>query len=724
MQKLPIMMMHAVFGSAIIIRKRVMTQFFPPRWKKFWNEWEVRGMVLISLTTQVLLVILGNRRKHTAGIQVRVVVWSAYLLADSVATMAAGILSNHLGKVNVDGFIDPNVEITAFWAPLMLVHLGGTDAITAYSLEDNELWRRHSFQVVIQSMTTVYIFLMAWTGSLLSILFILMFVVGLFKYCERVCVLYLSTDNNFRDSIQDITTNESKIMKECKLKELEGYHVTTHQVLEVDQSIPNVDNELLTAFGFLDMVKRLFADLIIGIRDGHTSRSIFDKISPDKAFKIIEIELGIIYDLRFTKAKVIYSNLGISLRIVGIILSFLVLMMVSLSEIKLVREKFHEHHHRHSNIDFTITLILLSVALLVELWAFKQLLDSDQTTHWLIKHEKTIISRAIKCILPSCESSIKTKRRWSYSMKQYSLLNFSMRLKEKPLPCRKILKMLRVDKALEIQLCRTSPISVGEILRERVFTAMNVSVKNWLGKHSYDTDLKALYGRRGCRTFEDKQSLDDGQCPDLKWSIVDLEFDQSILVWHLATEILYQYDQDFGDYYDLEKKLEKGNWLSQYMLYLLVEHPYMLPLGMGHIKFQDIYYELGDIIEQQLKANKNTKISELLISKGSNHEKLFISNYKDTKLGGRSNLLILHGCKLASQLKTIDDIGTRWRFIVDIWIEMLGHAASQCRGRYHAQQLRRGGEFLTHVWLLMAHFGLNDLFQVRRGGTIADAILM
>ncbi|KAL7247638.1 hypothetical protein ACSBR2_002533 [Camellia fascicularis] len=273
------MMMHAVFGSAIIIRKRVMMQLFPPRWKKFWNEWEVRGMVLISLTTQVLLAILGNRRKYSAAIQVRVIVWSAYLLADSVATMAAGILSNDLGKFNVDGFIDPNAELTAFWAPLMLVHLGGTDAITAYSLEDNELWRRHSFQVVIQSVTTVYIFLMAWTGSLLSLLFILMFVVGLFKYCERVCVLYLSTDNNFRDSIQDITTNESKIMKECKLKEIEGYHITTHQVLEVDQSIPNVENELLTAFGFLDMVKRLFADLILSIRDGHTSRSIFDKIS-------------------------------------------------------------------------------------------------------------------------------------------------------------------------------------------------------------------------------------------------------------------------------------------------------------------------------------------------------------------------------------------------------------------------------------------------------------
>ncbi|KAI8015171.1 hypothetical protein LOK49_LG05G01136 [Camellia lanceoleosa] len=694
-----------------------MMQLFPPRWKKFWNEWEVRGMVLISLTIQVLLVILGNRRKYSAGIQVRVIVWSAYLLADSVATMAAGILSNHLGNVDVNGFIHPNVELTAFWAPLMLVHLGGTDAITAYSLEDNELWKRHSFQVVVQSVTTVYIFLMAWTASLLSLLFILMFVVGLFKYCERICVLYLSTDNNFRDSFQDITTNESKIMKECKLKELEGYHVTTHQVLDVDQSIPNVENELLTAYGFLDMVKHLFADLILGIRDGHTSRSIFDKISADKAFKIIEIELGIIYNLRFTKAKAVYSYLGISLRIVGIILTFLVLMILSLSEFKLVREKLHQqHHHRHSNIDFTITLILLSVALLVELWAFGQLLVSDQATHWLIKHEKTIISRAIKSILPSSESSIKTKRRWSDSMNQYSLLNFSMRLKEKPLLCRQILKMLRADKALEIQLYRTSPISVDKILKKRVFDTIKESVEKLLGKHSYDTDLKALYGRRGCRTLEEKQY------PDLKWSIVDLEFDQSIIVWHLATEILYHEHPDSAP----DEEHEKGKWLSQYMLYLLVQHPYMLPLGMGHIKFQDIYHELGDIIEEPLKAETN--IYELLISEGSNHEKLSISNYKDTKLGGRSNLLILHGCKLASQLASQptanNDGHDRWCMIVDIWIEMLGHAASQCRGRYHAQQLRRGGEFLTHVWLLMAHFGLNDLFQLRHGGTIVDAFFM
>ncbi|KAI9162383.1 hypothetical protein LWI28_026758 [Acer negundo] len=42
------------------------------------------------------------------------------------------------------------------------------------------------------------------------------------------------------------------------------------------------------------------------------------------------------------------------------------------------------------------------------------------------------------------------------------------------------------------------------------------------------------------------------------------------------------------------------------------------------------------------------------------------------------------------------------------WYEMLVQAANNCRGDEHAQQLRRGGKFLTHVWLLMAYFGLTD----------------
>ncbi|KAK0598174.1 hypothetical protein LWI29_032265 [Acer saccharum] len=54
----------------------------------------------------------------------------------------------------------------------------------------------------------------------------------------------------------------------------------------------------------------------------------------------------------------------------------------------------------------------------------------------------------------------------------------------------------------------------------------------------------------------------------------------------------------------------------------------------------------------------------------------------------------------------------RWMTIENSWLEMLGYAARRSKVDEHAQMLRRSGEFLTHVWLLLAHFGLNSNFQI------------
>ena len=51
-------------------------------------------------------------------------------------------------------------------------------------------------------------------------------------------------------------------------------------------------------------------------------------------------------------------------------------------------------------------------------------------------------------------------------------------------------------------------------------------------------------------------------------------------------------------------------------------------------------------------------------------------------------------------------------FLAELWVEMLGYAAANCSGNNHAQQLRRGGELLSQVWLLQAHFGVLEQFRV------------
>ena len=221
----------------------------------------------------------------------------------------------------------------------------------------------------------------------------------------------------------------------------------------------------------------------------------------------------------------------------------------------------------------------------------------------------------------------------------------------------------------------------------------------------------------------------------LNWS-----FDQSILIWHLATEICYFKDfispngiqapanKKSGEREPKDENSTKGllrqrcNYLSRYMLYLLVKHPNMLPIGMARIKFRDISTEVGDFIKELTgKSVEHIKLKEASekLSKVKSEVMLTVGG-RNRSRRDRSNNVIFHACKLVSALEGDEK---KWEIIKNVWLEILGHAASQCKGRLHAQQLRRGGELLTHVWLLMAHFGLSDHFQKSRSRVIAETII-
>ena len=85
--------------------------------------------------------------------------WFCYLMADSVATIALGVISS---KNRNFGNNNPKLhnELTAFWAPFMLLNFGGQDTITACAIQDNQLWLRHFLALVVQSCVTFYIFIL------------------------------------------------------------------------------------------------------------------------------------------------------------------------------------------------------------------------------------------------------------------------------------------------------------------------------------------------------------------------------------------------------------------------------------------------------------------------------------------------------------------------------------------------------------------------------------
>ena len=96
--------------------------------------------------------------------------------------------------------------------------------------------------------------------------------------------------------------------------------------------------------------------------------------------------------------------------------------------------------------------------------------------------------------------------------------------------------------------------------------------------------------------------------------------------------------------------------------------------------------------------------------------------------GDRSKSVLFDACIIAHSLQFLEtrnywETERKWENICQVWVEMLSYAASQCKWNYHARRLRQGGELITHVWLLMAHLGITEYFQISRGHLRAKLFL-
>nr|POF15959.1 hypothetical protein CFP56_42781 [Quercus suber] len=277
-------MLLTILSAWLFVEKRRLAEVFPKQVRKLWDLWELRILVLISLTLQISLIVLGSRRKYNPSTLLRLSLWSAYLTADWVATVALGVLSNKQRPSctcdidSISNTTNPiNDELSAFWAPFLLLHLGGPDTITAYALADNELWIRHLLGLVVQMIVAIYITVTAWSRTWLSFLTIPMLFVGGIKYIERTLSLRSANCEQFLDSLlnpPDPGPNYAKFMEEFSLKKAEGFSVLAIEVIEAaDQpdaagSGNNNGNTskrtLPDAYGFFNTFKRLFVDFILG----------------------------------------------------------------------------------------------------------------------------------------------------------------------------------------------------------------------------------------------------------------------------------------------------------------------------------------------------------------------------------------------------------------------------------------------------------------------------
>ncbi|KAF0888132.1 hypothetical protein E2562_010835 [Oryza meyeriana var. granulata] len=92
-------------------------------------------------------------------------------------------------------------QLTFFWAPFLLIHLGGQDTVTAFSIEDNELWLRHLLNLLAHVWLALYVFWKSTPpGDRLVVPAIFVFVAGVIKYGERTWALKSGSENALRSS--------------------------------------------------------------------------------------------------------------------------------------------------------------------------------------------------------------------------------------------------------------------------------------------------------------------------------------------------------------------------------------------------------------------------------------------------------------------------------------------------------------------------------------------
>ena len=210
--------------------------------------------------------------------------------------------------------MEPKCVIMGLWAPLLLLHLGGPDTITAYSMEDNELWRRKPFTFVVQVGVAIYIFLRAWTNTDLNVLAIPIFIAGIIKTGERIWVLRSASSQQFKESLfpePDPGPNYARYMEAYMAACHEGFPVNVESLIESpfvggDHTHAAAEGNIIPppetdAFGpqvltpahkFLKTFKLLFADLILSVHDVLESRLSVQNGKSKQVFEVMEVELG------------------------------------------------------------------------------------------------------------------------------------------------------------------------------------------------------------------------------------------------------------------------------------------------------------------------------------------------------------------------------------------------------------------------------------------------
>lgn len=488
--------------------------------------------------------------------------------------------------------------------------------------------------------------------------------------------------------------------------------------------------DLCLSFALYRLLRCRFDDLPLPVDStAHTRRLIYEIIGKnsgdlaaqhaERTFRLAKLELAFLNDYFYTRYPVLFWR-GFPLFCSWHpLLTIALITWLGRDIHKLYKPKEGETSHvvRGSNVDLIITWIFMGIVVLKEFWKMVTYMLSDWTKVMLLC---AYTSQSVKCI---------PQRLWEF-----------------------LVRILCTPRCAIVHRWHNK-IGQYEFLQSHGYTSWNIPYYLTLGlvpkeikggKEGKPTELpaevKAAVLKSLCSLDLEHNSLDSELPTDhrqFEWTFQLRTWCHSILVWHIATslceiELAQHYNTSLTlsevlsaiktalncfssqPYVIKEGRIEEAlranyvaaNSLSRYCAYLLVKEPDLLP--DSYLTADDIFRstiaEASDVLNG---CDTLQSIYRTLIREGEPRQGIV----EDAGSGNRNrrpethpNMILEKAARLAwSLIHQFRDERVRWKVLAEVWADILVHTAPSWNAAAHKKCLATGGEFITHIWVILSH---------------------
>ncbi|KAG2557605.1 uncharacterized protein LOC120686809 isoform X2 [Panicum virgatum] len=604
-------------------------------------------------------------------------------------------------------------------------------------MQDNVLWKRHALTLAQQVALAVYdVARTPWPDRRLLAAVVLMFLSGCVKYAERTLCLARASPARltadflgcFQDRISSIKEMQA-IARDGGLGSSRYLNSRAFTRFSLNPAMDVMSTDILPNYDW-SASRDIFSDLYSKIRRlGRSDQEEYFR----RTYRFAEERLFVCYRRLYTKALFRLSPLGAFLHLVTFLSTSSATALFHLSV------SGGQAGRTYSSTDVAVTYVLLAGAVTLEVSSclLSMLTRQDLWSHPVLccscLQQLPIIKLVFCLTCGNCAVLLRRWRRprhWSQELAQYSVVGRSAQKAyggrllpgcvakhvteaTRPVPVTDGLKLFVIERLLDADAMPTGSDFTG--------SRGELALSKWMGS------LEAPAAASGI----------------LHESLRDVDFPTSVLLWHIATEVCFFNAADAGaaaatalpaNPADEERK-KIGRQLSNYVMYLVFKCGVLRNSGSEFL-LRKAKYEIHERIKGQRqhggdgkedRSREEVAVERIVKSgdmgqvepRGKDIVAAAARNDDDAAATAASAIEVLSDRVLPRALKVaaaLDGVrggrpqqgyraASRWDLIAAVWLEMLYYIGPRCGAAFHREHLSNGGEFATHVLVLMYIIG-------------------